>query len=185
VNLLGINPGGDWYKIQYYNAEGWVAARFVDATGNVASLPVDAGPPTPLPTNTPLPPTNTPIPVLVNLVPVNIQTSPHPLVCQKSSEIQVTVRNDGSAASTSGGLIRVRAILDSSGETLAQTETAFGPLQSGQQQTVSAFLTVSVHHSETQHITIDIDHTNQVPESNENDNSRNDAPYVLQKGTCP
>ncbi|MEM6283069.1 MAG: SH3 domain-containing protein [Chloroflexota bacterium] len=53
VELTGVNPSRDWYRIRWQGGTGWIAggAQFVDIGGNTASLPVDAGPPTP--TNTP------------------------------------------------------------------------------------------------------------------------------------
>lgn len=185
AEILAVNTDSTWYKIRYYNGEGWVFAQLVSTTGNLASLPIDPGPPTPFPTNTPPPPPPTAPPSQVNLVVANIQTVPHPLICNQSSEIQVTVRNDGSAASTSGGLISIRAIRVSDGQELARTETPFPALQPGQTHTAGAFLTVSTYVGELQRIVVTVDHTNQVPESNENDNARNDADYALQKGGCP
>lgn len=187
VELLAKNSEPPtWYKITFWNGEGWVASDYIEVIGgNVGALPIDPGPPTPVPTNTP---TNTPVPSpvpQVNLVPVNIQTSPHPLVCNQSSEIQVTLRNEGSAATSSGGLVRVYAILISSNQVLEETTTAFGALAAGEQVTVSAFLTVSVNHSEGQRIIIELDSNNQIAESSETDNTLQDADYILQKGSCP
>lgn len=185
AEILAVNRDNTWYKIRYYNGEGWVFAQLVSTTGNLSSLPIDPGPPTPVPTNTPPPPPPTAPPSQVNLVVANIQTIPHPLVCNQASEIQVTVRNDGSAASTNGGLISIRAIRVSDGQELARTESPFPALQPGQTHTAGAFLTVSTYVGELQRIIVTVDHTNQVPESNENDNARNDADYALQKGGCP
>lgn len=185
VDLLGINPDGTWYKIRYYNADGWISSTLMTVTGSTSSLPVDVGPPTPIPaTATPIPPTATPAPQ-INLTVVNIQTSPHPLVCQKASEIQVTVRNEGAQATASGGTIRIWAILVSSGQEIGSTETVFPALQPGQQFTAGAFLTVSVNHSELQRILVEVDSKKVIGESNENDNTRQDVDYTLAKGSCP
>lgn len=182
AELLAVNPAGDWYKIRYYNGEGWVYGPNVEVTGNASQLPQDAGPATPAPTAVP---TATPVPSSVNIEVVNIQTDPHPLTCDESSEIQITVRNSGTTATTSGGAIRVEAILLSSGAVLESTETIFGTLGAGAQTTVSAYITVSVNTNESQRIRVYVDSNNQIAESNENDNSRDDTEYVLQKGDCP
>ncbi len=60
VDVIGQNPGGTWYKIAFEGGEGWIFAELTNTEGNVASAPVDIGPPTPLPTNTPIPATPTP-----------------------------------------------------------------------------------------------------------------------------
>lgn len=185
TTLLAVNPAGTWYKIQYYNGEGWVFGTLVTTSGNLSNLPVDAGPPTPVPTNTPLPPSATPIPVNVNLAIVNVATSPHPLTCAVTSEVQVTIRNTGTQATPNGGAVSIQAILNSTGAVLETTRTVFPVIAPGQQVTVSAFITVSVNTNETQHLVVRIDVDNQVTESDENDNTRNDADYVLQRGSCP
>lgn len=185
AEIVAVNPGRDWYKIKYFNSEAWIFGTLVQTTGDVASLPVDAGPPTPLPpTNTPVP-TATPIPNPVNLYVVNIAIDPHPLVCQKASEIQVTVGNNGTQNAESGGKIRIQAILESSGQVLETTETIFGPIAAGQQQTTSAFITVSTNFAEAQFIRATIDVDGQVAENNENDNvSEANTRYILDKGNC-
>jgi uncharacterized protein YraI len=185
--ILAKNPAGDWYKFQYYNGEGWIFSQLVEVSGDVASLPVDPGPPVPTPLPPTVPPPPTQPPSNVNLELVNIQISPHPLVCQQASEIQVTIRNSGTARAESGGLIKVEAILQSTGQVLESTETAFGPLDPGQQATYSAFLTVSTYIDEGQQIRATVDINNQVAESNESDNTGTpgSAPYALARGSCP
>ena len=187
--ITGINPSGDWYKIRYENAEGWVWAQLTQPSGPLNTLQVDQGPPPPTaappPTATTIPPT--PLPASqVNFQVVNIQISPHPLVCNEASEIQVTIRNEGSAGSTEGGIIGVSAVLVSSGGTLASTSTTFPPLAPGQQHTASAFLTVTTNTNEQQRIAATVDSSNQVAESDESDNSSSaGTDYILAKGACP
>ncbi|MBL8153115.1 MAG: SH3 domain-containing protein, partial [Anaerolineae bacterium] len=41
--VLAINPKGDWYKIQYYDGEGWVGRMYVTTQGDISGLPVDHG----------------------------------------------------------------------------------------------------------------------------------------------
>ena len=185
-DILAVNPAGDWYKIQYYNAQGWVWAPLVATEGNLSALPVDAGPPTPVPpTATPIPPP-TAIPVAVNLEIVNIQIAPHPLVCSEDSAIEVTIRNTGSEATSQGGLIKVAGILASDGRELGSTNTVFPALQPGASYTAGASLAINIHHSELQRIAATVDSDNRIPESNENDNTRSDGTdYILAKGGCP
>lgn len=110
ANILAVNPAGTWYKIQYYNGEAWISAQVVQTSGDISTLPRDAGPPTPIPaTNTPVP-TATPD-TQVDLVITNVAISPHPFVCAKASEIKVTVVNIGSSQSASTEVV-VRDIYD-------------------------------------------------------------------------
>lgn len=43
VVVLAISPKGDWYKIQYYDGEGWVGRQYVTTQGDISGLPVDEG----------------------------------------------------------------------------------------------------------------------------------------------
>ncbi len=186
--IVAVNPARDWYKIKYFNSEAWIFGQLVTTTGDLSSLPVDAGPPTPIPP-TPVPPTAipsaTPIPNPVNLYVVNIQIDPHPLKCQKTSEIQVTVGNNGTANAESGGKILVEAVLVSSGAVLESTATIFGPIAAGSQETASANITVGTNYDELQRIRVTVDVDSQVAENNESDNTSDaGTDYVLQKANC-
>ena len=185
AEIVAVNPGRTWYKIKYFNSEAWIFGNLVQTTGNLDTLPVDAGPPTPVPSTATPVPTATPIPNPVNLYVVNIQIRPHPLTCQESSEIQVTVGNNGTANAESGGKIRIEAVLNSTGAVLETTETIFGPIAAGSQETTSAFITVSTNFAELQKIRATVDVDGQVAENNESDNvSDSNTDYVLQKGDC-
>lgn len=185
ADIVAVNPAGDWYKIVSANGSGWVFAQLVTATGDLANVPQDAGPPTPAPTNTPLP---TVPPSLVDLVIDSVAISPHPLVCQQTSTINVTIHNAGSGPASAGGLIDIQDIVVSSGEKGADTQTAFPALAPGQSFTGQAKLTVSTHTNEGHRLIITVDSSNQVPESNENNNQYSNNPptdFVLGKGSCP
>lgn len=186
AELLGVNPAGDWYKIRYYNAEGWVYGPNVTISGNTANLPVDAGPPTPAPT--PVPPTPvpaTPVPTSsVNYTITSAIINPHPFTCAQDSSIKVTITNNGTAAATDGGFISVQDFLASTNQKLEETQGAFPALQPGQSFTAEMFLRVNTNYNVEHRTVITIDSTNQVVESNENDN-QNISTYVLQKGSCP
>jgi subtilase family serine protease len=183
AEIIAVNPSGDWYKVRSTYGEGWISAAFVTVSGNVDSLPVDAGPPTPVPyTDTPVP-TATPA-TNTNLVIVGTPViDPHPLECGETASIEVTVRNDGSGAATSGGMIFVEDVRSSDGARQQSTEGVFPVLQPGQSHTAEMFLTVSTYFNEGHRIVITIDSNNQVPETNEGDN-RFTSEYALAKGDC-
>lgn len=187
-DLLGRNPAGDWYKIRYYNGEGWILASLVETIGNTASVPVDAGPPTPVPT--PIPPTPvpaTPVPqTAIDLVfegqPVIVpgMQAPTTFVCGRASSIRVTVRNAGSEASP-GGRILVQDLHN--GAEQGRTEGVFPGLAPGQTHTAEMFLTISTFVSEAHVTRITIDPDNQIPETNEGNNVWENT-YVLDP-SCP
>jgi uncharacterized protein YraI len=54
VEILARTSAGDWFKIRYFDQDGWVAAPLVTVSGDLARIPVDSGP------STPTPPSNTP-----------------------------------------------------------------------------------------------------------------------------
>jgi uncharacterized protein YraI len=187
AEITAVNPAGTWYKVKYYNGEGWVFGANVQVQGDISQLPRDPGPPTPIPTATPIPITNTPVSV-VNLIVTGVSISPHPFVCNQASSIKVTVQNVGSGPSTNGGLIGIQDIVVSSSAQGPYTEIAFPALQPGQQFTGEGFLTVSTNTNELHRLIITVDSTNQVAETNEGDNQYGNNPptdYQLQKGSCP
>ncbi len=182
VQLAARSPAGDWYKIRYYNDFGWVYAPLLQVSGNVESLPVDAGPPPP--TATPIPPT--PVPQAnVNLT-VAVTVSPHPLVCNQTSNINITVTNNGSEATTAEAPIVVQAVLVSNGQVLqtapAPNVPVLGPGQSAGPFVVP--ITVSANYEELQRIVVTVDAGNTITETDENDNVYT-TDYVLAKGACP
>ncbi|MEO8612185.1 MAG: SH3 domain-containing protein [Chloroflexota bacterium] len=50
AEILAHTPAGDWYKIRYFNQDGWVAAQFVTVSGDASLIPVESGLPTPVAT---------------------------------------------------------------------------------------------------------------------------------------
>lgn len=170
VEIVAVNPDGDWYKIRYDGGEAWIYAGSVSATRDVAGLPLDSGP---------SPPANP-----VNLTVGGIAIQPHPLVCGEPAQIEVTVHNEGTAAAAPGGWIEIEAMLKSTSEVMASAGAVFPAIPAGGSFTASANLTVDIHYNETQSIRITVDTPNQVDESNEDDNVRYDE-YVLQQGGCP
>jgi hypothetical protein len=186
ADIIAINPSGDWYKVRSTYGEGWISATFVTVAGNVDSLPVDPGPPTPVPT--PIA-TATPVPTATPVTNANIiivgtpVVSPHPLNCGRTATINVVVQNNGTGAALAGGTIFVEDIHVASGARQQSTEGTFPLLQPGQTFTSEMRLTVSTFFNEGHRITIRVDNGNTVPETNEGDNTYS-TDYVLQKSNC-
>jgi uncharacterized protein YgiM (DUF1202 family) len=90
TQIIAQNPAGDWYKVRYFDIEGWVVAAFVTVTGDTSTLPVDPGPLIPTrfsPTTTPtaIPPTSTPTETAVVLAPT-VNATAVPLTSEVSAE---------------------------------------------------------------------------------------------------
>jgi hypothetical protein len=181
--VLAVNPERTWYKVKYFNAEGWVFGNLLTVSGNADNLPVDAGPPKP--TLTPVPPTAVPVTATpnlnINLVVGNITTDPDRKVCGETFRIFVDIANFGSSKSP-GGSIRVE---DSArGQIVETTNGAFGEIEPGQTINVGPIpLTVSSYYNEGHTLTIIVDPNNQIAETDENDN-RNSRDYELRRGSC-
>ena len=175
TDLLGRNPAGDWYKIRYFNAEGWIAASLAEARGDLSTLPVDVGPPTPVPTATPIPATPTPQPRNVDLSITNSNTNPFPLRCGQASRILITVVNTGTDLSTP-----TNVVVDDlyNGQVIESTAAPIGALAQNQSATVELFLTVStfVNEGHVHRIRVDADNLN--AETNEGNNAQQ-FDYVL------
>ncbi len=184
--ILAVNPDRSWYKIRYYNGEGWVFATLMTVSGNVDSLPVDAGPPTPIPvTNTPIPPTPVPVTatptININLVAGNIRLNPDPPRCAQTFNISIDVFNGGSNRWNGGGKIE---IVDTASGNTTRTEGAIPGIDPNQTVAVGPIpLTVNTNFEEEHTLTIIINPDNQVPETNKDDNRR-EVKYTLRKGDC-
>lgn len=185
TDVLAVNPARTWYKVRYWNGEGWVFSSLMTLSGDVSNLPVDAGPPTP----TPVPPTFTPIPATpvpqtnINLVAGNITLDPGQPRCRETFQIYMDVANLGTQASP-GGLIDVRNVHVASNTVTQSTQGAFPEIQPGQTVRVGPIpFTESTFFEEDHRLELRIDPNNQVPETNENDN-QNSITYRLQKAGC-
>lgn len=180
VRVLGVNPARTWYKVQYYNGEGWVWHELVTVTGDTASLPVDAGPPTPVPATPTTPPTATST-SNVNLT-LSVTINPHPFVCNQASELTIVVSNIGTADSP-GGSILVEDLYN--GVPGATTTAAFPAVPAGGSVTVNqVFLTVTTNYAEAHQTRVTVDPNNLIPESDKSNNV-NISTYVLAQGGCP
>lgn len=59
AEAIGRDAGAQWFVVSYLGQQGWVSNIVAQYTGDTNALPVVAAPPTPIPTNTPVPPTAT------------------------------------------------------------------------------------------------------------------------------
>jgi hypothetical protein len=172
--ILAVNPAGTWYKVRYYNGEGWVFGDLADVSGNVNNLPVDAGPPLP----TPVPPTSTPVPVTVtpsvtnNLVPISPFLAPPQPQCGQDFTAGVTIRNDGSQE-ISTGLTRIRVIRVADGQEIRSSGDALVAvnLPPGGTHTVQFTFNIDVFVNEEHRVEFIADANNQVSETIEDDNT--------------
>lgn len=175
AELVAVNPQGTWYKVRYFNGEGWVFGSAVETIGSVAGLPTDAGPPTPVPTNTVVPPTATAVPSLVDLSITDADTSPFPFECGRDSEIIVTIVNTGSDTSTETTVI-VEDLFN--GQVIASTLAPVPPLGPNEAYQAVLYLRVDTNVAEGHTSRIRVDPENRVAETNENNNVDQDD-YVL------
>jgi hypothetical protein len=186
TDILGRTPAADWYKVRYYNGEGWVFGSLITVSGDDTQIPVDAGPPPP--TLTPIPPTPVPVTATpqtnVNLVAGLIRLNPAQPRCNETFQITVDIANFGTQAST-GGSLSVVDVRVADGSQQGATSGAIGAIQPGQTLNSGNIpLTVSTHHSQDHRIVVVVDPNNVIAETNENDN-RSEWTYSLVKGNCP
>ncbi len=187
AQIVALSMDGTWYKVQYGGGTGWVYAALSQASGDLASLPRDPGPPTPLPTAippTPVPAQPTSPPSSANLVAGIVELSVGQPTCQQTFNIGLDVANLGSEATSASGTVSVQDIRAADGSVQQTTIGGFPVLQPNQTFRVNMPFTVSTYYNEKHTIILIIDPDNQIPESNEGDNRR-EVDYTLQKGSCP
>ena len=164
---------------------GWMAPSVITASGNLGLLPFVTPPPLP-PTPTPLP-TATPSPTpfsQANLVAGIVVFDPPTPTCAQTFIVAVDVANLGSEQTFAPGVVTV-SDARASDSTVQQTAIGgFPPLLPGQTTRVNIPLTITTYYNEVHRLTITVDSSNVIPESNEQDNVRV-IDYVLQKGACP
>lgn len=181
AEILAVNTSRTWYKVRYYNGEGWVFGNLLSVSGDTSNLPVDPGPPVPTLTPTPIP--ATPVPQTnINLVAGNIRTDPDQPTCSGTFSISFDVANFGTTAYPGG--VRVAVEDGVPGGLMTRTEAVVPALQPNQTLPVEGIrLTVSVNFNEEHVLALIIDPDNQVPETNEGDN-RGEKRYTLKRGNC-
>ncbi len=180
ADVLGVSPDKAWYKVRYYNADGWVFAQLIDIAGDTSNLPVDAGPPTPVPT--PIPPTAvpvTPVPeapnTKVNLVAGLIRLDPNPPVCKQTFKVNLDIANLGDEDSNTTGSFK---ITDSDGES---TSGSIPKIKKGETvKSDSIPITVKTNDGKDHTITIVLNSDNTIAETTHDDNTAT-ITYKLQK----
>lgn len=193
TEITAVNTDGTWWKVRYYNGEGWIFAGLATSSGNLASLPRDPGPPLPTATSVPVLPTAAPVQTQptaapastnVNLVAGDVVLDPPQPVCNGTFTIGFDVANLGTAASAASSTVSLTDVRKADGTTQQTTTGGFPILQPGQTFRVNMPLTVSTFVDEDHEIRLVIDPTNLVPETVDGDNSRV-VTYRLARGSCP
>ena len=183
TTILAVSPERDWYKVQYYNGSGWIIATAAEVTGDLASLPIDAGPPTPMPAQPAAPsvPSDglSAAPSGADLVVTFVGGA---LTCNQPGQVTVTVTNIGTAAS---GPTRVLVESVARGNQVAASASFdVGPIEPLVPVDGSVTLTVTTFVGEEHVLRVTIDPDNRVPESNEGNNQNSGTRYTLQSGSC-
>lgn len=186
AEILAVNTAGDWYKVRYGGGEGWVFAQLVQATGDLNSLPREAGPavPTAAPTAIPLPTATTAPQSTANLVAGIVELSPAQPTCAQTINIGFDVANLGTTASSASSTVSVQDVRVADGSVQGTTVGGFPVIQPGQTFRVTMALTVSTWYNEDHRLILIIDPNNEIPENNETDNRREHV-YRLERGSCP
>lgn len=184
-DIIAISPDGQWYKIRYNNGQGsgWINATTVTTTGNLAGLPIDAGPATPAPAPTAAPATAAPTVAAsanIDLSITLLSTSPDPFVCNQPATITVIVVNTGATQSQETTLL-VQDLYGGAGGN--STTATVKPLGQNESVQLSLALTVSTNYNEGHTLLARVDPNNVVPENNETNNDNNKA-YTLSQGGC-
>jgi hypothetical protein len=185
VTLLAVNSAHDWYKVQYYGAAGWIAAMLMTVSGDVASLPVDNGPP--FPTLTPVLPTSVPATAVptsqADLIVTQIRTKLGPPACNQMFVVLVDFQNRGTEAATSGTIL-IQDFVSGTDTMDEQATSPFPALQPKEgRETGDISFTVSVNPGVAHKIIARINADMAVPESNYDNNLR-EFDYTLGKGSC-
>lgn len=189
TEIIAVNPAGTWFKVRFGGGEGWVFAALIDASGDIASLPRDPGPPVPTPV--PVQPTAVPqatqppaVQTSADLVAGIVEFNPAQPTCAQTFNIGLDVANLGSQPTSTSGTVSVQDVRASDGSTQQTTIGGFPVLQSQQTFRVDMPLTVSTWYNEEHTIILIIDPDGQIPETDKG-NNRREVRYTLQRGSCP
>jgi uncharacterized protein YraI len=186
VTLLAVNSAHDWYKVQYYGAAGWIAAILLTVSGDIASLPVDNGPP--IPTLTPVIPTAVPATAVptshADLIVTQIRTKLGPPVCNQMFVVLVDFQNRGTEATAGGGTILIQDFESGTNTMDQQVTSPFPALQPKEgRETGDIPITVSSYYGVAHKIIARINADMAIPESNY-DNNLLEFDYTLARGSC-
>ncbi|MCY3717978.1 MAG: SH3 domain-containing protein [Anaerolineaceae bacterium] len=188
VELLAVNIHRTWYKIKYYNGEGWVFGSLLDISDNIDDLPAIWGPPLPQPTA--IPPTAAPVVAVgdVNLVAGSMRhtAAGGKIVCGVGFRVEIDVANFGSSRSP-GGSVRFQDFATRGGARLDGFEAiahgTFPPVGPGQTVSASAEMTITFHHGEEHILRATVNHDGAIPENNRTDNEGHFT-YTLDRASC-
>lgn len=183
--IIGISSfNTNWYYIQLPSGRrGFIAPSVVRSEGDLSSLPRinPPPPPTPIPTNTPVP-TATPD-TTANLQVSQVVIDPNPPQCNETYTLYVTVKNTGTGASTSDGSISISDARTADGSIIESTLGVFPVLDPDGTFEGVIPVTVNAYFGEDHTLTIRVDSTNAVPETNEADNTFTIV-YSLEQADC-
>ena len=173
VMIIAVSPTRSWYRISYDDqVDAWVYAEFVRPAADISGVPVETGPPLPAAEG-------------VNLVLVDVQIET-PLVCGQESIVRARIRNAGADEAQSVAWVIAEAILMSDGNSLTEDPPPayLKTLKADEEYTVEIPVALTTHFDEEQLIRVVVDSGNHLPETDETDNTRNSASFILQKGDC-
>ena len=173
VLIVAINPSREWYRISYDGqVDAWVYAEFVRPDSDISGVTVETGPPLPAAAG-------------VNLVVLDVEIMP-PLVCGEESIVKARIRNAGADEAQSVAWVIADAVLMSDGSSLIENPPPayLKTLDANEEDIIEFPLTLTTHFDEEQLIRVIVDSGNHLPETDETDNSRNSASFILQKGNC-
>ena len=173
VLIVAVNPSREWYRISHDDQiDAWVYAEFLRLDADISGLPVETGPPLPAAKG-------------VNLVVVEVQIEPPP-VCNQESTVRARIRNVGADEAQNVAWVIAEAVLMSDGSSLSDNPPLayLKTLEAAEEDTVEFPITLTTHVNEEQLIRVVVDSGNHLPETDETDNSRNSASFILQKGDC-
>ncbi len=185
ADILGKTPAGDWYKVRYYNAEGWVFGQLMTISGDTSQIPNDPGPP--VPTLTPVPPTAVPVTATpattTNLVAGNARFDPGSPKCKQTFNIYLDVANLGQQANSVTGTLSVDVFAVRDGAKTGSTTGAIPIIQPGQTVAVGPIpITLDTYVGENHKLVLVVDSGNVIPETNDGDN-RKELEFTL-NGPC-
>ncbi len=187
--LLAVNSDRSWYKIQYYNSEGWIFGQLIDVVGDASGLPVE-NPPPPPPTSTPVPTavpaTEAPAaPAQTGNINVDFNRDPRidpfPPDCGQTMTINIRYENNGPDPMPGSAAVVVRDVHPDSG-TVTETRGPLEDLGGYAIAEVEVFLTVDTNFNSDHYIEVILDADGQISENDEDDNRFRTDDYELDDG---
>ncbi len=167
ANIAGRNDANTWWYIELSGGHAWVSGSVVTASCLPATLQIVAAPPLPTATVTPEP-TGAP-----DLVATGIQYWPSPAKKGKPVSIQVRVTNSGDAPAGEFTVVWL-----SNQDKPGCSWTVPAGLGVGESKDLECEFTYGGNATATYWVTLIVDSKDQVEESNEDNNSRDDKLYV-------